>query len=291
MRNSGLWLVVLAASVIPAFAQVTAEVRLDQDQFLIGESLPVTVRITNRSGQALALGAEADWLTFSIESRDGFVVGKNAEVPVVGEFQLESSKAALKHVDVTPYFSLTSPGRYTITASLKIKSWDRQIDSPAASFNVIQGAKFWEQDFGVPAAAGQTNGRPEVRKYVLQQANFTRGRLRLYLRLTDESGAKTFRVQPIGPLVSFSRVEPQIDKFSNLHVLYADGPRSYSYNILNSEAEIVARESFEFVDTRPRLSVNPDGKISVSGGVRRLTAKDLPASTASPADDLPQSKP
>jgi len=291
MRKSVLWLVAFAASAATAFPQVTAEVRLDQDQFLVGESLPVTVRIINRSGQPLSLGAEEDWLTFSIESRDGFVVAKNAEVPVAGEFQLESSKAALKHVDLTPYYSLTAAGRYTVAANIKIKNWDRQINSSPASFNVIQGTKLWEQDFGVPANAGQTNGTPEVRKYMLQQANFNRGRLRLYLRLTDETGTKTFRVQPIGPLVSFSRVDPQIDKLSNLHVLYADGPRSYHYTIISSDGDFVARQSFEYVDTRPRLAVNEEGMISVTGGVRRLTAKDLPTPTSTPIDNVPKPNP
>ncbi|HXU75011.1 MAG TPA: hypothetical protein VN794_00510 [Methylomirabilota bacterium] len=283
MRKSGFWLLVLAASIAPAFAQVTAEVRLDQDQFLVGESLPTTVRITNRSGQPLNLGAEEDWLTFAVESRDGFVVAKNAEAPVAGEFRLESSKAALKHVDLAPYFSLNVPGRYTVTANIKIKNWDRQVISSPTAFNVIQGAKFWEQEFGVPAS--RTNGAPEVRHYVLQQANFARGRLRLYLRLTDETGAKTLRVQPIGPLVSFSRVEPQIDKLSNLHVLYADGPRSYSYSILSPDGDVIGRQSFEFVESRPRLAVSEEGNISVTGGVRRLTANDLPAPTSPIADD------
>jgi hypothetical protein len=292
MRKSGLLLGFLAASLSPAFAQVTAEVRLDQDQFLVGESLPVAVRITNRSGQSLALGAEADWLTFSIESKDGFVIAKSADAPVAGEFRLDSSKTATKHVDLAPYFSLSTPGRYLVTANVKIKDWDRQISSSSTPFTVIEGAKLWDQDFGVPQPANQTNASPEVRRYALQQANFTRGRLRLYLRLTDSSGERTFRVQPIGTLVSFSRVEPQIDRFSNLHVLFAEGPRTYNYTIVSPDGEIAARQFFDYVDSRPRLKASGDGKISVIGGVRRLSATDLPAQTSSPTtDDVQKPKP
>src|SRR5262249_43127375 len=161
----------LAASVVSARSQVTAELRLDQDQFLVGESIPVAVRITNRSGQTLALGDEEDWLTFSVESRDGFVVGKNGDAPVAGVFELESSKLVVKRVDLNPYFSFSVPGRYAINASIKIKNWDRQISSSTATLNVIQGSKLWEQEFGVPIAPGATNQTPEVRRYVLQQAN------------------------------------------------------------------------------------------------------------------------
>ena len=292
MRKSGLLLGFLAASLSPAFAQVTAEVRLDQDQFLVGESLPVAVRITNRSGQSLFLGAEEDWLTFSIESKDGFVIAKSGDVPVAGEFQLDSSKTAIKHVDLAPYFSLTAPGRYLVTANVKIKNWDRQISSSSTPFTVIEGARLWEQEFGVPPAANLTNSTPEVRKYVLQQANFVRGRLRLYLRLTDSSGEKTFRVQPIGSLVSFSRVDPQIDRFSNLHVLFAEGARTYNYTIVSPDGEIAARQIFDYVDSRPRLTAAGDGKISVIGGVRRLSATDVPAQTSPPkTDDVQKPKP
>jgi hypothetical protein len=85
--------VVLAAMIFSrATAQVTVEVTMAQEQFLPGEALPVAVKITNRSGQLLHLGTEANWLTFSVESADGFVVIKNSEVPVLGEFELESSQ-------------------------------------------------------------------------------------------------------------------------------------------------------------------------------------------------------
>ena len=50
-----------------ASAQVTVDVLLDQEQYLPNEAMPVAVRITNRSGQPLHLGAEADWLTFSVQ--------------------------------------------------------------------------------------------------------------------------------------------------------------------------------------------------------------------------------
>src|SRR5476651_785055 len=88
----------------PASAQVDVQIVLDQEQFLPSESVPVAVRITNRSGQPLHLGAEADWLTFNVESADGFIVMKNSEVPVLGEFDLSSSEAATKRVDLKPYF-------------------------------------------------------------------------------------------------------------------------------------------------------------------------------------------
>ena len=114
-----------------------------------------------------------------------------------------------------------------------------------------------------------TNATPEVRKFILQQANYLKSQLRLYVRLTDASGAKTFRVFPIGPMVSFGRPEPQVDKFSNLHLLYQEGPHSFNYTVVNPDGEIIARRTYDYVDKRPRLQPDAEGKILVTGGVRR----------------------
>src|SRR5437773_12393581 len=107
----GIGLILLSTLVQPVFAQVTVEVLQEQDQFLPGETVPAAVRITNRSGQSLKLGAEANWLNFSVESKDGGIAQKLGEVPVIGEFSLESSKMATKRVNLQPYFSLSQPRR------------------------------------------------------------------------------------------------------------------------------------------------------------------------------------
>src|SRR5439155_9511751 len=140
---------------------------------------------------------------FSVEARESAVVAKIGEVPVRGEFVVESSQRATKHVDLAPYFALAQPGRYAIIATVRIKDWDHEITSSPKNFYVIEGTKLWEQEFGVPISAGPINAAPEVRKYILQQANYLKGELRLYLRVTDRSGAKVFRAVPIGPLLNF----------------------------------------------------------------------------------------
>src|SRR5258708_7153013 len=157
MKISGFWLGLLLASLACASAQVTVEVTQDQQQFLPGETLKAAVRITNLSGQDLHLGGEEDWLTFAIESREGIVVPKLGEAPVLGEFVLESSKVATKRVDLAPYFGLTHPGRYEIVATIRIRDWNREVTSDPKPFNVIQGAKLWEQEVGVPQSSGATN--------------------------------------------------------------------------------------------------------------------------------------
>lgn len=274
MKITGLVLGLLFASASHLCAQITVTVALKQDQFLPGEDLPAEVRITNRSGQTLHLGNDQTWLTFSIESREDYIVLKTGKVPVEGPFTLQSSMRAIKTVNLEPYFNLAKPGRYEIFATVTIEAWNKQFTSDPKAFDIIQGANLWEQEVGVPIAPGATNRVPELRTYTLQQANYLK-QLMLYCRLTDKTG-KVYRILPIGPMLSFGQPEPQVDKFSNLHVLYQDGPRSFNYTVINPEGNVLLRQTYMYTPSRPRLAVGKNGMIEVIGGTRRITSRDIP---------------
>ncbi|HEV2437553.1 MAG TPA: hypothetical protein VG077_16290 [Verrucomicrobiae bacterium] len=273
------WLI-LGLAVTMVFntsAQVTVRLTLDQNQFLPSESLPVVVHITNQSGQPLHLGADPDWLTFSVEAADDFIVVKNADPPVVGAFELDSSQVATKRVDLQPYFDLRRAGHYQIIATVRVKDWNTDITSKPRGFDVINGAKLWSQVFGMPLPAGVSNRPPEVRKYTLEEANYLRSQLRMYVQVSDESGAVIYKVRSIGPMVSFSQPEAQLDRSSNLHLLYQSGAASFLYSVINPGGDILQQEIYDYLNVRPRLHVGNDGSITVSGGVRRVKPQDIPS--------------
>ena len=254
-------------------AQVNLELAMDQEQFLPGESIPVAVKITNRSGERVHFGVESNWLTFTVESADGPPVVKNAEVPVAGDFDLESSQMGIKRVDLQPYFALNQAGRYKVTATLRIHDWAATMTSPAKGFDVIHGALLWEQEFGVPDAAG---GAPQMRKYTLEEANYLREQLRLYARVTDAAGPRVFKVTVVAPMVSFSQPEAQVDQASHLHVLCQSGAQAFAYVELSPAGDVVRRETYDYINSRPRLKVNDRGAVVVAGGVLRTKPSDLP---------------
>jgi hypothetical protein len=265
-------------SLFNAPAQVvTVKLSLPQEQFLPGETLPVAVQVTNNSGQTLHLGADPGWLKFSVESRDdSFVVMKNDDPPVVGAFDLGSSEVATKRVDLAPYFVTTHAGGYRVVATVHIPEWNRDVVSPPLEFDVIDGAQLWSQDFGLPVPAGVTNQAPVVRKYILEEANYLRKQLRMYVLVSDQSGTRILKVSAIGPMVSFSQPEAQLDRASNLHLLYQSGAQSFVYSVVNPDGNITQQEIYDYLGTRPRLAVNGDGDIVVRGGVRRPKPGELP---------------
>jgi len=265
-------------------AQMLVEVRLDQDQFLPGEAIPVAVRVANHSGQTLHMGDSADWLTFTIESTDGLIVSKNGEAPVYGEFDLESSHIATKHVDLAPYFNLPKAGRYQITATVHVKGWDKEFSNPPKAFDLIEGTRLWEQTFGVPST--NTTAEPEMRKFIVQQANYL-SRITLYLRLMDANETHVIRLVPIGPLLSFSRPEPQVDSQSNLHLLYQNGPHTFSYTVYDPNVDVILHQTYGYGNLRPKLSRDDNGKVFVLGGVRVSEPDDYPAKTILISTNVP----
>ena len=276
MKRIAFSLAVAAAALASASAQVSVEVSLEQDQFLPGEAVLVAVRITNHSGRILHLGTDPDWLSFSLEARGVSVVPRHGDVPVTGEFFLGSSKVATKRVNLQPYFSFDASGSYAIIATVRAKDLNRDFTSPPKKFDIIEGAKLWEQEIGVPNA---TNSVTEVRRYVLQQANYLKNQLQLYLRITDSTSGRVFCVFPIGPMVSFGQPEPQVDKLNNLHVLYQDHAHSFHYSVFNPDGMVVTNQIYDYAGTRPRLQPDRDGNVVVRGGTLRTSEDEEGSST------------
>jgi hypothetical protein len=150
---------------------------------------------------------------------------------------------------------------------------------------VIDGAKLWSQTFGLPVPAGETNRAPEVRKYTLEEANYLRSQLRMYVQVSDESDTHIFKVHAIGPMVSFSQPEAQLDRLNSLHVIYQSGAHIFTYTVINPDGDIVRQEIYDYFNTRPRLHTDDDGNITILGGARRVKPDDTPL--VKPPNEVP----
>ena len=162
-------LLLLAASVQ---AQVTVTLELEKSRFLPRESMLAKIKIVNFSGQTLVFGEDDHWLQFQIESETGEEITPISDPPPVkGRFTVESSIRATKEVDVAPHYRLELTGRYTLTATVQIKQWGKQLTAKPIKFDITNGTVLWEQIFGLPLKKEDPPGQPrQVRRYVLQQA-------------------------------------------------------------------------------------------------------------------------
>jgi len=267
---AALWLV----APLGLWAQLRVELTFDQETYLPQEPMNAIVQIYNSSGQKLRLGRDAEWLSFSIESVDGRIVKQIKAPDVVGEFDLPNGSRARKIVNLAEAYDLRTFGRYLITAVVHVADWGETFTNPRAKpIGIATGVTMWESTFGVPDA--KASGRPELRKFQLLQSNH-RKQLSLYVRVTDESEAETYALTVLGKLLSFSKPEPQMDRFSNLHVLYQESSHSFLYFMITPDGMLLSRQTWAIGDSRPGMTLNSEGRISVTGGVRRVSASDLP---------------
>ncbi len=276
MKNQITWLACWLACghLASAQEQVTVEVLIDRDWYLADEALEVRVRVTNHSGQTLHLGKEADWLTFAVGSYDNKIVSRYGDVPMASQFVLENEdRGTTFRVNLAPYFGLDQPGRYRVVASVNFRELGLVAKSLPAQFDIRKGVTSWSHTFGVPKSAGDPDGPPEVRKYLLQSASTS-----FYLRLTDQTGAKVFKVLPLDGAVAYSKPQTQVDKASNLHLLYRSGSQSFSYWVIDPDGTLLLRQTHVYhADRWPKLKKDEQGGIVVKDGARKPSATDLPA--------------
>ena len=260
-----LWALTFLAVVMPTLleAQLQVDIHLDQHRFLRDERLPVAVRITNRSGRPLKVGHAADWLSFSVETREGKVISPMRDIEAGGQFQLEPADSVSKAIDITEGFDLSQPGSYRVSASAKFSEIDFVGMSVTVPFEIVRGTQLWEEVCGAP----ETNGVTRWIRYSLLHANHTRPLL-LYARIADEEETRPARVFPLGNSVSFSTPERIIDGTSRLHVLFQSGPRGFDYARVTPRGVLEEKRSYELLpSSRPRLKMNEDGQVLVVGGL------------------------
>lgn len=301
MRSFLSILILLACLAPKALGQIQVEVAFDQEQFIPDSPIEAKVRILNSSGQLLRLGVEPDWLELEVTPVEGILVPERGEIQVEGAFELPSSHRAIRRVDLSKGYKLNQPGRYSVVAVVKIHEWSgTTFRSKPKYFDISTGTTLKTLVFGVPDTK-DASGFPEFRHYKLIQANQPRmvrpspaqaaissptAEIRLFLSVTDASDRETIRLLPLGPMISFSRPEMQLDEYSNLHLLYQYSGKSFSYHMITPDGLILARQTHDYTESRPILSVGKDGRIQVAGGVRRPTASDLPPSGIPPEDAI-----
>ena len=114
-----------------------------------------------------------------------------------------------------------------------------------------------------------------MRKYILQSVTYAK-QMKLYLRVANQAETDTLKVVSIGPMVSFSRYDTLLDRACNLHLAYQCGSRTYNYSVVTPDGEVILRESHLVTAYRPHLKIDDDGKVTITGGQRKITADDLP---------------
>ena len=259
---------------------VVVDLVSQQEEYLPNEELVVGVRIANQSGRTLHFGRDNAWLMIDVQALDAKHVGIMQDIPVKGEFKIDSPMRAVRPFDIAPYFDMTRSGRYFITATVEIREpgWRETIQSKPLKVDIVRGATVWQREFGVIGGNAE-DGSPEIRRYSLQKVNLMNNRMKMYLRVSSQDETKVYKVRPIDYMMSFSRKELRLDKYNNLHILLQT-PRSiardYNYSVFGGDGRLILRQTHNADFSRPALSSDRKGFVRVKGGQRRYARSDVP---------------
>ncbi len=254
--------------VMTVHAQVDVKLEFDQNKFLTGETSEVILRIANFTGGPLRLGERADWLRFSLENVSGVGVARTADLEETGAFTLKTGARATLRFNLTPLFKIDQVGRYNVSATVYTGSGDNHVITAPAEFEVMNGVVLWEREFGV------LGGGSERRRYAVVQANYLK-RARIFAVITNPEASVTYKVMPLGTVVSFNPPSMAMDAQNRLHILHQYGADEYLHHRIHADGTVAVRHNYVSRVGRPILGVDGTGDVAVVRATRRASNLDI----------------
>lgn len=267
VHRLSLWLC-LFLLVVTVHAQVDVKLEFDQNKFLTGEKSEVILRIANFTGGPLRLGERADWLRFSLENVSGVGVARTADLEETGAFTLKTGARATLRFNLTPLFKIDQVGRYNVSATVYTGSGDNHVITAPAEFEVMNGVVLWEREFGV------LGGGSERRRYAVVQANYLK-RARIFAVITNPEASVTYKVMPLGTVVSFNPPSMAMDAQNRLHILHQYGADEYLHHRIHADGTVAVRHNYVSRVGRPILGVDGTGDVAVVRATRRASNLDI----------------
>jgi hypothetical protein len=266
MKKNNLLLRIIGFLLLSAaisHAQINVAIRMNNSQFLAGESLLVGLNITNNSGNNLELHnvQRVKWVDFVIKKDGGQPAiprGNNS----FGSVKIINGQSMNRAFDIASMYNLKEAGNYSVSVIIRP---NRDVKSGYVSnrilFSVSNARPDWSQKVGVPGKPGIT------REY--RVTNFTNPRRsQLYIQVIDCKSGVSIKTQPLGEALLFRKPQAAVDKMQNLYVLYLANPQFYVLARVDINGNLINRELFSRGSGGdPRLISFGDGSVKVAGGI------------------------
>lgn len=210
---------------------------MPRNTYVAGESVPVTVSITNHSGQDLVLqgNSRLSWIDFTVTSGRGVPMTPLGQ-PAFGAVKVPLGQTMARTVDLARLFPLQTMGNYSIYGVVRLpgQTTDGFI-SNRLLFNINQALPYWSQKVGVPGKSGQT------REY--RVLNFTGGRKNmLYAQVVDARTGSPLQTHSLGEVLMFRKPTVTLDNRQVMHVLYLIGPTLWAHARVGPDGSLLGRE-------------------------------------------------
>jgi hypothetical protein len=254
--------VLAGLSGVDAQAQLTVQIRMERDVFLLYEPLPVLVTVHNISGRPVQLDEVEGrhWLDFAVADENSREVLCLAGLEPEGSVTIPPNQAITRTVDLLPLYDLRARGGYRVQAS--VNSGNLRTLTAPLRFHIIQGREIWTQTLGLPAREDQPE---EYRTFSLQirregQADY------LYVCVRDDRKNIVYGLLEMGPYIPLGEPGVRFDKEACLHLLYQSSPRAFGYVRVDPSAHVSERAVYSDYSSKPELVSDVEGIVTVRGG-------------------------
>lgn len=269
-----------------ASGQLTVQLHMDRDLFLLYESIPVTVGIRNYSGRTIQIesGTEQPTLGFVVTDEGGSMVAKVGNLETGQSALVPPGDTVNRTIDLLPVYELRARGSYRIQAI--VDGGGLRAMSQVVRFNIIAGREVWSQTVGLPVTE---DGHEQYRSYSLVTRRDNKYDL-LYVCVKDEPNALVYGMLPLGAYVALGEPDVRVDMGGHLHILHRSGARSFTYTQVDPYGKIVDQAVFSDLLSQPRLVIDADGLMAVQGG-EKTYPRDERVMTAEELQPLPPPPP
>jgi len=240
-----------------ALAQLTVQIRVPRSDFLVYESMPVTVNIENFSGHPIQLEdtGETRWLKLLVTTGNN-IVPSTGTITASEPVTIAPGKAISQTIDLLPLFAVRERGSYQVQANV---SGPGGIASSAPlQFTLLNGREIWKQTVGLSA------GTNEYRTYALVTRREGNEQA-LFVSVREEPSRTMYSLVSLGVFLPTEPPQTKLDKDGHLSVLFQNAPRSFGYVRIDSAAKASGWAAYSDFSTRPEL-VEKEGVVSVIGG-------------------------
>lgn len=256
-------LALLCAFAATAQAQIEVRLQMARKTFVAGEPVPVTVSITNQSGQDLTLqgNKRLGWIDFTVTSSRGVpltAIGQTA----FGAVQIPLGQTMAKTFDLAQIYPLREMGNFSVYGVVRLpgQTTDGFI-SNRLLFNINTARPYWSQRVGLPGKAGQ------MREF--RVLNFTGGKkATLYAQVVNLKTGSPLQTHSLGEYLNFRKPSVTLDNHQVMHVLYLIGPDVWSHARVGPDGTLLGNDLHKAAGgVDPQLFTLREGSVQVANSI------------------------
>jgi len=256
-------LVFLGLCLATARAQVEVRLKMARNNFVAGESIQVSVNVTNQSGQDLVFqgSSRVGWLDLMVNTVTGNPLTPLGQ-PAFGAVKIPLGQTMSRTVDLSQLYPLQSVGNYSVYASVRLPGQERNgVTSNRLVFNVNSAKPYWVRKIGLPGKPG------EGREFRVLEFN-NGSKTMLYAQVANTRTGSVMRTHPLGEVLIFRKPSVAIDNRQVMHILYLMSPEMWGHVRVAADGQLLGRELHKRgTGTDPMLTSTRDGIVQVGNSV------------------------